>query len=192
MAIMGACANPKFQETDSENDPLETDSQSLDEKTEEDIKDLIDDIDSDYCLEFEDYQDVPGATSFYYGAFMRDGDAWVGREKWLLFATPAWVENGGYDCQVTWDINATESPQTNCLACDFSLQLSASINRSETNCPEGLWNYDEQLSWSEIYEVDISDTQASFYFQTSGNYIGSGQATSNSMDYISEPDCKWF
>jgi len=199
LAFSAACTNPDLKDYDNDNySDLEADWSTLDEKQESDMEEIVEELDTDYCLTVEidnltpeEVANLSGATSFYYGTFIKDGSEWIGREKWLLFATPKWVDNGGYDCEVTWDLRATESTSTNCMSCDFSLQVSASVNQSQTDCPDGLWNYEALLNWSTTYEVERSDSEATFYF-LDGRVIGSGESRQNSMNFISEPDCKWF
>ena len=197
------CANPDMLKN-NQTDNLYGNSDGIFDDSDDPIDNsgldyLISGVDKTFCDKFTDYASVPGATSYYFGSFLQTTNDWNGREKWILFPNNAWEDaerlwddiDEDY-CEVTWDIQGLELDTVNCLACDFALDVSASINRSQTNCPEGLWDYDEQLNWSTIYEVSINGASSEVFFQSNGDLIGEGQSAAGTFNYISEPDCKWF
>ncbi len=203
VVVLMGCANPDMLKNNQTDDLYESSDGIFDESDDpiesSGLDDLMDGLDKTYCDKYTEYASVPGATSYYFGSFLRTSNDWNGREKWILYPNNAWVETESVwdnidedHCEVTWDVQAVELASANCLACDFALNISASINRSQTNCPEGLWDYEEQLNWSTIYEVAINGSNSEVFFQSNGELLGEGQSDTGTFNYISEPDCKWF
>ena len=134
----------------------------------------------------------PGATSYFVGTYIKRDGGWVGREKWILFPNEYWMESGGFPCEVSWDIETREEELTTCLACDLALGIDASISPSSTNCPQGLWNEPSEQYWSSTYEIRMNNGTSTFYFQSNGNAFGAGYSSERAINFISDPDCKWF
>ena len=204
--FVAACANPKINEGkgdifgsgngDSSSLSEEEASELLDET---DISKYGDEIDPDYCndvldelFDEEEEAQLRGATTYYLGTYVQVNNAWIGREKWILFVTPSWEAAEGYDCEITWDVQGSQSDISSCVTCDFALHVYAVINEAETNCPEDLWDTPDMRSWNESYEVALRDDQSIFYFQTSNNLIGEGEGDENTISFLGGPDCKWF
>lgn len=142
----------------------------------------------------EDYDGtpIPGAASYWYGELRSDGaGGWSGFEQWILFSNAAWQATGEDDCVITWLTSATETSTGACAACDFGLQVSASIDITQTDCPEGLFEGEE--SWSTAYAVlDKGDGTTLLYYAESGTPYATGQINDTALNYLSEKACKWF
>lgn len=152
------------------------------------LSSLMDEMDPDYC---EDMQpNVAGATSYFYGIYQRSSNGWQGEEQWILHPTEAWTSTNGETCYVTWAVNADEKEVAGCPSCDLSLEVSATLNRQKTDCPEGLWETEEQ--WSTTYNVLLESGNSIVYFQSDGDTVGSGYATSGAFNFLSEVNCSWF
>lgn len=168
--------------------------------TVDDIDDIVDDLDQDTsdCSEVEG-QPVPGAVSYFVGSFLDQGDGtWRGVEQWVLIANDRWmeteplVEDGM--CKVTWTVVASESEGTGaCAACDLGLDVSATIDMSNTDCPEGLYEAPSDQNWTASYAVLTNgDGSAQWFYATSGNPLGDGTNAGGVADYVTEKSCKWF
>ena len=167
---------------------------SLDSNNNNDIESLSglpsleNQMEPDYCENVQ--PDVAGATSYFMGTYLLDSNGWRGTEQWILHPTSSWTATHGETCYVTWEIVATETDVTGCPNCDLSLDVSGSLNRQETDCPDGLWENEEQ--WSTTYNILVDNTQAIFYFQSDGDMVGEGYANSKALSFLSEVSCSWF
>ena len=122
---------------------------------------------------------VAGATSYFYGIYQRSSDGWRGEEQWILHPTAAWTSTEGETCYVTWAINAQQELIAGCPSCDFSLEVNGTLDRQKTDCPEGLWENEEQ--WSTTYNVLLEGGDSIVYFQSDGDMVGSGYSTNNAL-----------
>jgi len=160
------------------------------------LPELREDMDPHYCDDQEiDGQEInaAGAASYFLGTYVQEEERWIGKERWYLFPTPEWVaaedmitEDG---CYVTWEIEATE---IDCVDCDLALSAMAGVNRSETNCPDELWDNPADKEWEANYDIDINGDSAEFYFQSSGEFIGRGYSNSTAASFLSDVTCTWF
>lgn len=156
-----------------------------------------------------EYPGLAGATSYFAGSYLKDSSGWVGREKWVLYPNEEWqtlsydqwMEGDqslsniaqGYPCEVSWDILVQELEDLEtCLACDLALAVSATISFSSTNCPQGLWSEPSEQNWESVYEIAKTNGTSIFYFRSNGNPFGWGYAGDNALNFLSEPNCKWF
>ena len=156
------------------------------------LPDLRDQMDAHYCD--DERPGASGASSYFLGTYLlEDDEFWIGKERWYLFPTPNWIEVEdeitAEGCYVTWDLEANEGE---CINCDLTLSVVAGVNRTETNCPEGLWDNPEEEAWEATYDVDISDGETTFSFNGSGTFIGQGYASSSALSFLSEVSCAWF
>ena len=145
-------------------------------------------MEEDYCEGVQ--PGVAGATSYFMGTYILGGDGWFGREQWILHPTSEWIATDGETCYVTWETVANQGEPAGCPNCDLSLEVSANINRQETDCPEGLWEHEEQ--WSTTYNVLIDDTSSIFYYQESGNHLGEGHSNDTAINFLTPASCAWF
>ena len=150
---------------------------------------LSDGMEENYCDNAQ--PGVAGATSYFMGTYIIDSDGWFGREQWILHPTPAWTATNGETCYVTWETIASQTEVAGCATCDFALQVSASINRQQTDCPEGLWEETEE-QWEVTYDVYIDGSSAIFYFQNSGDELGQGHSNDTAVNFLSSASCTWF
>lgn len=149
---------------------------------------LQDEMDPTYCENMQ--PNVAGATSYFYGIYQKGNNGWSGEEQWILHPTEAWTSTNGETCYVTWQIMATETDPAGCPSCDFALEVSGSLNRQKTDCPEGLWENDEQ--WATTYNVLIEGGSSIVYFQSDGETVGSGYSTNTAFNFLSDVSCSWF
>ena len=175
--------NPNDSGNSWENDPLFEESG---------LPSVIDDLDEEACDSMGSQLEHPGATSYFVGTYIKEGNTWIGREKWILFPNEFWEASGGFPCEVSWDMTIQEEELITCLACDFALDVDAAISASSTNCPQDLWNSPSEQYWNTTYEVLKNNGISTFYFQSNGNAFGSGYASETAINFVSEPDCKWF
>ncbi len=149
---------------------------------------LQDEMDPEYCENMQ--PNVAGATSYFYGIYQRSDGEWNGEEQWILHPTDAWTATNDETCYVTWSISAVEEASAGCPSCDFSLNVSGSLNRQKTDCPEGLWENEEQ--WETTYNVLIEGGNSIVYFQSDGEIVGSGYSTNTAFNFLSDVSCSWF
>ena len=203
--------SPSQEDSSNENDDTEYPSSYSDPLFgQSDLPNVMNEMDTTVCLPIsEDYPDTPGAASYFAGAYVRDGDIWTGREKWLLFHNQAWQEIAyqqwqagnqevaniaqGYPCEVSWDISVIEHADLEqCLACSFAFHVNAVVNPNITTCPQGLWNDGSTQNWESNYEIASFNGNSIFYFRSNGQAFGWGYASENELNFLSEPSCKWF
>lgn len=201
LALTGCSTAFGDKETDDGSGDTDDDGGSGDGGgTVDDIDDIVDDLDQDTsdCEEVEG-QPVPGAVSYFVGSYRDQGDGtWRGTEQWVLIANARWqelepaVEDGM--CTITWTVIGVETEGTGaCAACDLGLDVSATIDMSNTDCPEGLFEAPSDQNWVASYAVLTSgDGSAQWYFQTSGNPLGAGTHSGGVADYATDKACKWF
>jgi hypothetical protein len=200
----GACSDvPKSDgstepESDTDTD-TDTDSDSdsdtdTDTDTDLDIQDdpIWDGIDSTLCDSVPGYEDHPGATSTFVGVYGPSSGGWAGAEAWMIYATPAWVADGGSDCQVVWTVSAVEGSPSSCGTCDLGLSVTATLDASATTCPEELWEGDE--SFTVDYDVGIDETNSTttWYWGSSGTEFGDGYAAGDNLSFRTDEACMWF
>ena len=157
-----------------------------------DLPSVWDDHDEDHC-EGGEYDDVPGATSYFLGEFTKDDDTWGGTEYWVLYANDVWAEaDNGQDCQIAWTVQLTETDPSACSVCEYGLEGGATIDLSKTTCSqEGLWSGEENVQLS--YDVNDDGVTATFYFSGSGTYLGEGHSNGDgALNYLSDPQCDYF
>lgn len=191
LLFMTACSpsfGSKIGTFEGDDNSLDVNGSDEDFFTQSGLPDLRDEMDSTYCENVQ--PNVAGATSYFLGTYVQKTEGWVGKEQWILHPTSDWTATNGETCYVTWEVAASETDIAGCPNCDFALDVSASINRQETDCPEGLWEQEEQ--WTTLYDVMINGSDASFYFQSSGDLVGYGYSNSTAASFLSEVSCSWF
>ena len=154
------------------------------------------DTDTEGCEERTDsdgvVHQVAGAVSYFYGVYNDNGDGtWDGEEYWLLYANPEWVANGGADCQIYWVASGTDGDPGACPTCDVGLDVNLQVDKTLSDCPEEL--YEGFESSTVAYAVrHTSDTEATWYYASSGNELGAGYYNSGAMNFVTDRACKWF
>ena len=174
------------------------------------LHNVLEEMDPTACDDLSaEYPGLAGATSYFAGAYIQDSSGWVGREKWVLYpndewqtlAYDQWMEGDqslsniaqGYPCEVSWDIYVQELEEMEtCFACDLAFGVAATISFSSTNCPQGLWSEPSEQNWESVYEIAKTNGSSIFYFRSNGNPFGWGYASDNALNFLSEPNCKWF
>ena len=151
-------------------------------------------MDSSYCNEaWAETPNVVGAVSYFSGIYLKEDDSrWIGREEWSLFANENWENLNRQDCAVVWNMTASPTDIETCVSCTMALSVEANIDLNLTTCPEEIWNYPEEKSWSTTYELVLINDQALFYFQNSGNIVGIGHSNDDAASFLSDPSCIWF
>ena len=177
--------------TESLNNPTGNEDDALSTlESEAGLNSLANDMDPSYCEGMQ--PDVAGASSYFYGVYLKDADGWYGEEQWILHPTDSWNATDGETCYVTWSIAATETTVTGCPSCNLALNVSGSINRQETTCPEGLWDNPSDSQWSTTYNILIGGGNSIVYFQSDGEIVGEGYATTSAFNFLSDVSCTWF
>jgi hypothetical protein len=154
------------------------------------IPNPLDDAQTDGCEELEGAS-YAGAVSYFLGDFQLADEQWTGTESWILYANEAWKDAGESDCRVVWSIIAEEVSPSECSDCDLGLQLEASIDDAQTDCPEDIYEGDEQFEAN--YDVQRSeDGTSSWYFAETGSLLGEGYHGPEALNYLSALQCLWF
>lgn len=136
-----------------------------------------------------------GADSHFVGSFTVDGSQVRGTERWLLHANSklqaSKLWGAGSDCEVRWMIVGTTTAPQHCGDCDLGLQLSASVDKTGSTCPEDMVEREE--SFEVRYDVRrASDGVAYIYFAQSGKLLGQGYHKGGQLAYVTQHQCKWF
>lgn len=143
----------------------------------------------DACDDFEGTP-IDGATVYFVGEFAFDGDSVSGTERMLVFANPAWVDSGGADCTIAWGMSGSkDEPTASCGSCDYSLQVSGTVDVSLTDCPDDLVEGEE--GFSNTYNVKLDGDVATFYFP-SGDVLGQGEWSGSAVTFRSERTCQYY
>ena len=174
------------------------------------LNNVFEDMDPTSCDALSaEYEGLAGATSYFAGAYIKEGSGWIGREKWVLYPNEEWQNLAynqwmdgdqslsniaqGYPCEVSWDINVQDlEDMETCLACDLAFGVTATISFSSTNCPQGLWSEPSEQNWESVYEIATIDGTSIFYFRSNGAPFGWGYSSEHALNFLSEPNCKWF
>lgn len=139
-------------------------------------------------------QEVPGATSYFWGDFdigASAGSAVTGVEAWVLLANKGWIANSGSDCEIHWNTTGTRGdPTARCPSCEYSLSLEMQVDESATTCPSGIYQGDE--TFSVTYNVDVEGTETTYYFASSGGTLGTGNTNGARTTYTTEADCVYW
>ena len=205
--------NTENSSTEENNDAVIAAQEEIEEDPyfeESSIPNVLEEMDSTICDDISaEFPDVAGATSYFAGSYAKINGEWYGREKWILFpnerwqeiATIQWLEGDtslsniaqGYPCEISWDMNVQEMDEfTACPACDIALSVEATLSFSSTNCPQGLWSEPSEQNWQTVYEIASINGEAIFYFRSNGAPFGWGYSTENELNFLTEPNCKWF
>ena len=162
------------------------------------LDDIIDDLDGTFCDDVsEEYEDVPGAVSYFTGIYtssqgdIAEQDMWFGFEEWVLIPNTAWEPIQSETCYVVWNMVANRQEIETCLGCSLAMEVTASINYDETTCPEGIWNFTEYTSWQADYEIALVGDVSMFYYK-SGTFLGMGKANESAFNFLTDPKCSWF
>lgn len=157
--------------------------------------DAIEGIEHDCETRPEYIDSVPTATSFFVGEFHYDDCGNLhGQEHWILYANPRWVELGGHDCEVVYDVDGAATPAG---GDDVTLELSAVLNAPGTTCDDivnGAGEYFMDFvdpTFTVSYDVAVVGSEATFFF-TGGSELGRGEANANHSNYVTDVQCKLF
>ena len=141
---------------------------------------LKNDMDTDYCENMQ--PNVAGATSYFYGIYQRSSDGWRGEEQWI----PTQQKHGLLQKEKLAMLHGL-SVQTNkrqqMSFGDFSLEVNGTLDRQKTDCPEGLWENEEQ--WSTTYNILLEGGDSIVYFQSDGDMVDLAiRRTMRSIPYL--------
>lgn len=199
--VLAGCSTAFTDKQSGQNDDDDDGGGAAGGGTVDDIDDIVDDLDQDTaeCEEVEG-QPVPGAVSYFVGTYADQGNGtWRGTEQWVLIANARWMEaeadlpTTGV-CRVTWTVVASETDGTGaCAACELGLDVSATLDMTHTDCPEGLYEDPSEQNWTTAYAVLTgADGTAQWFYQTSGSPLGIGTHSDGVADYVTDKACKWF
>jgi hypothetical protein len=145
-------------------------------------------MDESYCEGMQ--PSTAGATSYFTGIYLLEDGEWRGFEQWILHPTSDWTNTNGQTCYVTWDTIGVETNIINCSDCELALSVTATLNESLTDCPEGLW--EDELEFNETYNIQLDANTSQVFFQGSGNLFGQGNSNPTAFNWIAEASCHWF
>jgi hypothetical protein len=200
-----ACNAGKDAGSDADGDGVPTDyTFECDVSEADDLPDPTDGITGQEhtCEDQPAYVEVSGATAFYVGEFHFDDCGNVkGTETWLLYANPTWVENGGQDCVVVWDLDGTKVDRVN--KGDYSFDFAATIDLEATTCDEvdGGYSDGEDLyagseNFTMQYDVQVDGDRAQVFWANGGSLdqqlLGEGAANGNHVTYLTDFTCPFF
>lgn len=177
-------------DTDSDAD-ADSDADTDADADTDPLRDLREQLGNEPCdSQVGGFEDHAGAARYYYGYFEHDGTDVVGFEQAILKATSEWSSG---DCVVHWDVTGTEGAPSGCTDCEFSMDLTMSLNEGETTCPEGLIGQLGGQGYGEVYDVDEDyNGVAHFHFNGSGAHFGSGVYDPTRATYVTSATCLWF
>jgi len=201
LLVVGGCQNPTKDSTwkldnglkDVESTPQEI-YDSDDPLSNTGLPDLSPGMNPDFCkTAWGNTPNVPGAVSYFSGVYLRleDSSGWMGREEWTLFPNDSWTDSFS-QCTVTWQTSASAIEPSLCAACTEAIEVFAEIDLASTTCPEGVWNFPEELTWTTQYDLLLSNNESLFFYSSSGDLIGSGDSNSYAASFLSDPHCVWF
>lgn len=154
------------------------------------LSDPADGLGADEACNDFDGTEIDGATVYFVGEFSFDGADVTGLERMLVYANETWASGSGADCTIAWTMTGTKGdPSSTCGSCDYSLQVSGSVDVSLTDCPEALVSGEE--SFSNTYDVKLDGDTATFYFP-SGDVLGQGEWAASAVTFRSERTCQFY
>ena len=134
---------------------------------------------------------VPGAAVYFSGTMVRNGGTISGLEHAFYIANQAWNDTGNDDCTVAISISGSTGEPLGCPVCDISVELSATMIDSASDCPEGLQvDYESYFVTYDVQQLD--DGTANWFFHESGNQFASGTHSETELQYLSDPQCQWY
>ena len=176
MLSLAACENSQATDTSTPSDV--------------DLPNLIDDLDPEGCDTVDGTPHV-GASSYFYGVLSLSESTWFGTESWILYANSSWQDQGQDDCQIVWDIQASEVGISSCGTCDLGLSVNASVDVAQSDCPDELYAGSEHFTVG--YDIRRSDDgSATWFFSSNGEQLGTGYHEDDSLNYITTQQCLWF
>ena len=97
----------------------------------------------DSCQEYDGVE-IPGGTSYFLGDLCISGTSVgsevSGQETWRIIANDTWRNAGQNSCSVVWNAIGVITEPSGCPTCTMGMTLTASIDRSLTDCPPDLLN----------------------------------------------------
>jgi hypothetical protein len=131
------------------------------------------------------------ATTFFVGSYQfENDDSFAGNEFWLLWPDNDLAATGFEPCQVVWDV--TGQREASAGGFDYTLQVAAAIDEGQTTCVEdanGATVYEGDENFTERYDVADINGNVTMFFNGSGNEFASGEATNNSLSWLSDKNC---
>ena len=145
---------------------------------------------NDGCQDI-DGTDVPGAAVYFSGTMVRNGGTISGLEHVYFIANETWKDLGEDDCTITISVSGSTGEPLGCAICDMSIDITATMIDSASDCPEGLQqDYESYIVSYDIQTLD--DGTANWFFHESGNQFATGTHTDTELQYLSDPQCQWY
>ncbi len=131
-----------------------------------------------------------GAASMFFGEYEESDGAWVGEERWLLFANQTWRDLGGTDCVVVWSAEATQTDAPACTGCDLGLQTTLTLDEGATTCDPAIVGGSDG---TEAYGIArASGGDATWYLATTQERFGDGHHIDGALNFLTDPSCRWW
>jgi hypothetical protein len=135
--------------------------------------------------------EVAGAAVYFSGTMVRNGGTISGLEHVFFVANEAWKDTGNDDCSINISISGSTGEPLGCPVCDISVELSATMIDSASDCPEGLQvDYESYFATYDVQQLD--DGTANWFFHESGNQFATGTHTDSELQYLSDFQCQWY
>jgi hypothetical protein len=135
--------------------------------------------------------DVPGAAVYFSGTMVRNGGTISGIENVFFVANDTWKDSGEDDCSIAISVSGSTGEPLGCSVCDLSVEISATMIDSASDCPEALMQ--DYESYIVTYDVQtLDDGTANWFFHESGNQFASGTHTDTELQYLSDAQCQWY
>ena len=197
----GCKDKPICEETEDTDTDVETEPDTaVDNDTQNDT--AVDDTGTDSAIDTtgldalrnENCNDSEHTASVYFaGEFTKNGSSFVGSEWMYLVANDAWAENGGYSCQLVWNVTGLLSePTETCTDCDFSFQGNAQYDETQSTCQPSFYGEDTAEDFEALYNIQVAGTVTEWFYQSNGSFIASGTVNNNQYSFLSEEYCSSY
>ena len=134
----------------------------------------------------------PGATTYFAGEYLINGNSITGTEEAIYVANSSWADIIGSDeCRVTWAMTGEIIDFSACSTCDLHIEVNAGIDEANSNCPEELAGWES--FWTGTYGIKReSDGSVTWYFGGTGAEFATGTYSDPQINFLSEGQCSWF
>jgi len=145
-----------------------------------------------------EFTPVAGATRYFYGdiAFTEEGDA-TGTEALILLPNETWTTanpTDGIECEVIWDIVGKKDTEATCASCDYTLNVTSSLNAGASTCTQDVVNGYTELDGDISYDVTLTCTADGPCTAnvSGGSFQAGGFGNDGGLIYIDDGTCQFF
>jgi len=142
---------------------------------------------------------VAGATRYFYGwlDLTAEGDA-SGTETMILLPNDEWKSanaTDAIDCEVVWDIVGKVDTEETCASCDYTLNVTSTLNAGASTCVQDVVNGYMGLDGDISYDVTLTcsgDGACAAAVTNGGSFQAAGEGNSSTLAYIDDGTCQFF